>query len=175
MRSRLTVIGISLLAALLTLLPYGLAYADAGGYRFTGFLFNPYDAASYLAKIRQGYDGRILYTLAFTENPGPGALFFPYYLILGHLARLLQLPLIAIWHAARILGGAFFLTAAWEFFGRIGLSPAPAGSPGSSSCSARVSVSSSFHSAPSRRTCGSPNTSPSLDCSPAPISRLRAG
>jgi hypothetical protein len=119
MRSRLTVIGISLLAALLTLLPYGLAYADAGGYRFTGFLFNPYDAASYLAKIRQGYDGRILYTLAFTENPGPGAWLFPYYLILGPLARL---PLIAIWHAARILGGAFFLTAAWEFFGRIGLS-----------------------------------------------------
>lgn len=122
MRPRLTIIGISLLAALLTLIPYGMAYADAGGFRFTGFLFNPYDAASYLAKMRQGYDGQILYTLAFTENPGPGALFFPYYLILGHLARLLPLSLIALWHAARILGGAFFLTVAWEFFGRIGLS-----------------------------------------------------
>ncbi len=122
MRSRLPIIGISLFAAMLTLIPYGLAYAYAGEYHFTGFLFNPYDAASYLAKMRQGYDGRILYSLAFTENPGPGALLFPYYLLLGHLARLLKLPLIAIWHAARILGGAFFLTAAWEFFGRIGLS-----------------------------------------------------
>jgi hypothetical protein len=122
MRSRLPVIGISLVFALLTLIPYGLAYAYAGEYRFTGFLFNPYDAASYLAKMRQGFNGQLLYSLAFTENPGPGALLFPYYLILGHLARLLKLPLIAIWHTARILGGAFFLTAAWEFFGRIGLS-----------------------------------------------------
>jgi len=122
MRSRLPVFGISLLAVLLTLIPYGLAHAYAGDYRFTGFLFNPYDAASYLAKMRQGYDGQILYSLAFTEAPGPGALFFTYYLLLGHLARLLHLPLMAVWHMARILGGAFFLTAAWEFFGRIGLS-----------------------------------------------------
>jgi hypothetical protein len=122
MRSRLPVIGISLLIALLTLIPYALAYAFAGGYRFTGFLFNPYDAASYLAKMRQGFDGQILYTLAFTEDPGPGALIFSYYLLLGHIARFLNLSLIAVWHAARVLGGAFFLTAAWEFFGRIGLS-----------------------------------------------------
>ena len=121
MRSRLPVIGISLAVLLLTLIPYGLVYASAGGYRFTGFLFNPYDAASYLAKMRQGYEGQILYTLAFTEDPGPGALFFTYYSLLGHLARLLHFPLMAIWHIARILGGAFFLTAAWEFFGRIGL------------------------------------------------------
>ncbi len=122
MRSRLPVIGISLLIALLTLIPYALAYSYAGGNRFTGFLFNPYDAASYLAKMRQGFDGHMLYTLAFTEDPGPGALIFPYYLLLGNLARLLGLPLIAVWHAARIMGGAFFLTVAWEFFGRIGLS-----------------------------------------------------
>ncbi|MBN2085859.1 MAG: hypothetical protein JW748_11615 [Anaerolineales bacterium] len=122
MRSRLPVIGISLAVALLTLIPYGLVYASAGEYRFTGFLFNPYDAASYLAKMRQGYEGQILYSLAFTEAPGPGALFFTYYILLGHLARLLHFPLIVIWHIARILGGAFFLTAAWEFFGRIGLS-----------------------------------------------------
>jgi len=121
MRSRLPVIGISFLFALLTLIPYGLAYAGAGEFRFMGFLFNPYDAASYLAKMRQGYDGQILYTLAFTEAPGPGALFFSYYLLLGHLARLLSLPLIVIWHAARMVGAAVFLIVAWDFFGRIGL------------------------------------------------------
>jgi hypothetical protein len=121
MRSRLPIIGISFLFALLTLIPYGLAYAGAGEFRFVGFLFNPYDAASYLAKMRQGYDGQILYTLAFTEDPGPGALFFTYYLLLGHLARILSVSLIAIWHAARIFGAAIFLIIAWEFFGRIGL------------------------------------------------------
>ncbi|MBN1439521.1 MAG: hypothetical protein JW929_08935 [Anaerolineales bacterium] len=123
MRSRWPIIGISLLFALLTLIPYAAAYASAGDMRFSGFLFNPYDAASYLAKMRQGYDGQYLYTLAFTEDPGPGALIFSFYLFLGHCARLLGLPLIVVWHAARILGGVFFLTAAWEFFGRIGFSP----------------------------------------------------
>jgi hypothetical protein len=122
MRPRLRVILLSLGIGLLTLIPYGIAYAHAGEFRFTGFLFNPYDAASYLAKMRQGSDGQLLYTLAFTDNPGPGALIFTYYLLLGRLARLLGAPLIAVWHAARILGGAFFLAVAWEFFGRIGLS-----------------------------------------------------
>ncbi len=122
MRSRLPILGISIFFALLTLIPYGIAYGSAGEFRFTGFLFNPYDAASYLAKMRQGYDGQILYTLAFTNDPGPGALIFTYYLLLGRLARLLGLPLIVLWHTARILGGAFFLIVAWEFFGRIGLS-----------------------------------------------------
>jgi hypothetical protein len=122
MRSRLPILGISIFFALLTLIPYGIAYGNAGEFRFTGFLCNPYDAASYLAKMRQGYDGQILYTLAFTEDPGPGALLFSYYLLLGHLARLLGLSLIVIWQAARILGGAFFLIVAWDFFGRIGLS-----------------------------------------------------
>jgi hypothetical protein len=123
MRTRLTVAGISLLFALLTLLPYGLAYAGAGSFRFTGFLFNPGDAASYLAKMRQGYEGQILYTLAFTDSPGPGVLFFVYYLALGNLARIFGLSLIAMWHIARVLGIVFFLTVAWEFFGRIGLPP----------------------------------------------------
>jgi hypothetical protein len=123
MRSRLPIIGISLGFALLTLIPYGLAYQSAGEYRFTGFLFNPYDAASYLAKMREGYDGQFLYTLAFTDDPGSGALFFPFYLLLGRLARLCQLPLIGVWQIARVLGAAAFLIIAWEFFGRTGLNP----------------------------------------------------
>jgi hypothetical protein len=121
MRSRLPIIGISVAFALLTLIPYGAAYAGAGDSRFTGFLFNPYDAASYLAKMRQGYDGQALYTLAFTDDPGPGAPVFLFYLFLGRLARMLGLSLIVLWHTARILGGVFFLIVAWEFFGRIGL------------------------------------------------------
>jgi hypothetical protein len=122
MRSRLPVIGISIGFALLTLIPYAIAGANAGDSRFSGFLFNPYDAASYLAKMRQGQEGRFLYTLAFTEDPGPGALIVPYYLLLGHLARILHIPLMSIWHAARIFGAAVFLIVAWEFFGRTGIS-----------------------------------------------------
>jgi len=121
MRSRLPIIGISLGIALLTLIPYGIAYANAGELRFMGFLFNPADGASYLAKMRQGYEGQWLYHLAFTENPGPGVLLFPWYLFLGHLARIFSLPLIAIWQIARLTAATVFLVTAWEFLGRIGL------------------------------------------------------
>jgi hypothetical protein len=121
MRSRWTVPALSLLIALLTLIPYGVAYAGAGNLRFTGFLLNPFDAASYLAKMRQGYEGQLIYTLAFAADPGPGAAIFLYYLLLGRIARLLQLSLAAVWQAARVLGAAGFLWIAWEFFGRIGL------------------------------------------------------
>jgi hypothetical protein len=123
MRTRPTVIAVSLVLALLTLIPYGAAYAGAGDSRFTGFLFNPYDAASYLAKMRQGYNGQSLYTLAFTDDPGPGAPVFLYYLFLGRLARILHLALIAVWQAARVLGAAGFLIVLWEFLGRLAFSP----------------------------------------------------
>jgi hypothetical protein len=121
MRSRRTVLAFSIVFALLTLIPYLAAYVNAGSLRFSGFLFNLADAASYLAKMRQGYDGQWLYRLAFTANPGPGALIFPYYFLLGHLAWILRLPLIAVWHIARMSGAVIFLLVAWEFFGRIGL------------------------------------------------------
>jgi hypothetical protein len=121
-RLRLSIIALSLGIAILTMIPYAAAGMNSGGFRFTGFLFNPYDAASYLAKMRQAEEGRLLYTLAFTENPGPGAQIVPYYFLLGHLARLFGLPLVFLWHIARVLGAAFFLTVAWVFFGRIGLS-----------------------------------------------------
>lgn len=123
MRPRRVIFILSIAFALLTLIPYLAAYAGAGPLRFKGFLFNLADGASYLAKMRQGYDGQWLYRLAFTETPGPGALLFPWYLLLGHLARIFQLPLIIVWHIARMAGAATFLVVAWEFFGRLGLAP----------------------------------------------------
>lgn len=120
MRSRALIVVVSTLFALCTLAPYLAGYGLAGTDRFMGFLFNPLDAASYLAKMRQGWDGQWLYTLAFTENPGPGGLIFPWYLFLGHLARILDLPLIVIWQIIRVCGCAGFLYVAWEFLGRLG-------------------------------------------------------
>jgi hypothetical protein len=122
MRPRPAILLASVGIVLLTLIPYAIVCADAGDSHFTGFLFNPYDSASYLAKMRQGEEGQWLYTLAFSESPGSGALIFPYYLFLGHAARLLNMPLVFTWHMARLLGGLLFLIAAWECFGRVGLS-----------------------------------------------------
>jgi hypothetical protein len=123
MRSRVTILVLSIVFALLTLIPYLAAYGSAGAFRSTGFLFNPLDAAAYLAKMRQGYDGQWLYHLAFTGDPGPGALVFAWYLLLGHLAWVFRLPLVVTWQIARLTGVAVFLVVAWEFFGRLTLSP----------------------------------------------------
>jgi len=123
MRSRRIVVLLSIVFALLTLIPYLAVYGNAGAFRFSGFLFNPSDAASYLAKMRQGYDGQWLYTMAFTEEPGQGALLFPWYLLLGHLAWIFRLPLIVVWQIARLAGVTAFLVVAWEFFGRLAYSP----------------------------------------------------
>jgi hypothetical protein len=123
MRSRITILVFSIVFALLTLIPYLVAYGSAGAFRFMGFLFNPFDAASYLAKMRQGYDGQWLYHLAFTGDPGPGALLFAWYLLLGHLAWVFRLPLIVVWHIARLMGVTVFLVVAWEFFGHLRLTP----------------------------------------------------
>jgi hypothetical protein len=123
MRPRLIILLLAVAIALLTLAPYIAAYGAAGADRFMGFLFNPLDGASYLAKMRQGYEGNWLYSLAFTDNPGPAALLFPWYLALGHLARLAGLPLIAVWQLARLAGCVVFLLVAWDFFGRLDFSP----------------------------------------------------
>ena len=62
----------------------------AGGdtHVFGGFLLNPLDGNSYLAKMQQGASGSWRFTLPFTPEPGEGAYLFLFYLALGHLCRL---------------------------------------------------------------------------------------
>ena len=99
-------------AALATLLPYLVALRLAPqGTAFAGFLVNPIDGFSYLAKMRQGLDGSWLFQLPFAAEPGAGVFLYPYYLLLGHLAGLLNAQLIVVLHVARVLAAAFmFLT-----------------------------------------------------------------
>jgi hypothetical protein len=99
-------------AALATLLPYVLAgrLAPAGA-AFSGFLLNPIDGFSYLAKMRQGLDGSWLFRLPYAAEPGPGVFLYPYYLLLGHAAGMLGARLIIVLHAARVLASAaMFIT-----------------------------------------------------------------
>lgn len=107
-----------LLAALLAVtLPYALAALAAGpGDVFAGFLFNPIDGATYLAKTRQGWAGMWRFTLPFTAEPGEGAYLFLFYLFLGHLARWTGLPLIGMFHFARLVGAGLLVLALARFF-----------------------------------------------------------
>jgi hypothetical protein len=103
---------VTLALVIASCVPYLIAWMAAPqGTHFTGILFNPYDGNSYLAKMRQGLAGSWLFRLPYTPEPQQGAPVYLFYLLLGHVARWTGLPLVAIYHAARVLGGAAMLTA----------------------------------------------------------------
>jgi hypothetical protein len=101
-------------------LPYLIAWiATPPGYRFGGIVVNPLDGNSYLAKMRQGWEGAWQFHLTYTPEPHSGAYIFLFYLALGHLARLLSLPLVVVYHVARMLGGLALLIAVYDFLSHL--------------------------------------------------------
>jgi hypothetical protein len=84
-------------------LPYVIAnFFHPEEFVFGGYLQNPLDGNSYLAKMRQGYDGEWLFFLPFTSEKGAATLLFTFYLFLGHVARFSGLSLLIVFHVARI-------------------------------------------------------------------------
>jgi hypothetical protein len=113
-------IGAALIALLIASLPYLFGALSAGPDRvFTGLQVNPLDGLSYLAKMRLGYEGDWLFRLLFTPEQGQGVFLFTYFVALGHLARVLGLPLIAVFHAARLIGGFVLLWMIYELIARV--------------------------------------------------------
>jgi hypothetical protein len=103
-----------------TCLPYLYAWLAAPeGLVFGGLLTNPLDGNSYLAKMRQGFQGEWCFHLPFTPEPHDGAFIFTYYLALGHLARLLGLSLPLVFHLARAVNGLLLLVVIYWFFARL--------------------------------------------------------
>lgn len=111
---------LSVAVVLLTLLPYLLAVRLTNpGSVFSGFLINPLDGFSYLAKMKQGMDGALLFRLAYTTDPGPPALLFTYYLLLGKLAAVLKLSNLMVFHAARLIAASAMFYLAYLVFERL--------------------------------------------------------
>src|SRR2546430_4492768 len=93
------------IVAAVSLLPYLLAYLwTPPGHHFAGFFFIADDAATYLSKMRQGAAGSWSWADPYTSEAHGGVFLFSFYLLFGHLAALLHLPLIATYHLARISG-----------------------------------------------------------------------
>jgi hypothetical protein len=104
----------------LTQLPYLLAAGSAGSqFQFAGFLLNPLDGLSYLAKMQQGWQGSLRFQLPFSSDPGQGAYLFLFYIFLGHLARWTHCSLLLTYHLARFIGSIFMLWALYRFFDRV--------------------------------------------------------
>ncbi len=98
-------------------LPYLIAWRGGGSSSvFGGFLLNPLDGNSYLAKMYEGWRGSWMFTLPYSVEPGEGAYLFLFYLILGHLARWVGLPLLLVFHLARIIAAGLLLWTLMAFF-----------------------------------------------------------
>jgi hypothetical protein len=109
---RLAPLAIGAAIAAVSLIPYLLAYLwTPPGHHFAGFFFIADDATTYLAKMRQGADGSWLWRDPYTSEPHGGVFLFAFYLLFGHLAGLLHLPLIAAYHLARISGAVALVFA----------------------------------------------------------------
>jgi hypothetical protein len=107
---------IILLTFILINLPY-LAGLMAGNDQntFSGLILNPIDGYSYYAKMAQGYQGNWLFQLPFTAEPGPPVFLFFYYILLGHISRLVHLSIPLVYHLARIFGFLFLSVQLWKF------------------------------------------------------------
>jgi hypothetical protein len=100
-----------LIILVLVILPYALAWIFQGEDIFSGLLFNPTDGYSYLAKMRQGWEGNWKFYLPYTAQEGGGAYIFLFYLFLGHAAHWFHLSLALMFHIARVLGSIFLIWA----------------------------------------------------------------
>lgn len=117
MKSKIKPIGLAFLVLVLMNLPFYLAFRAGGEqYEFAGFLLNPIDGNSYLAKMQMGWAGTWKFDLLYSPVPGKGAYLFLFYIFLGKLARWLHLSLIIVFHAARILSSAILMLTLWKFF-----------------------------------------------------------
>lgn len=102
--------------SILTLLPYAYAHLTAPpGQTFMGFFFLGDDANTYLAKMREGWEGAWVWTNRYTTEASPPVYFFLWWIALGQLAALLHVPLLGMFHLVRVVGAFGLLYASWIF------------------------------------------------------------
>jgi hypothetical protein len=105
-----------LVLAVVTAIPYLYAIAvQPSGHVFIGFFYLADDANTYLAKMRQGWEGAWAWQNRYTTESSPAAYLFMFWIVLGHVAALTNLPLIVVFHLARVAAAFALMSAAWLF------------------------------------------------------------
>ncbi len=98
----------------LLIAPYLFADAQSNEQvQFNGFLQNPQDGYSYLAKIEQGMTGSWTFRLPFTSQMSEGKPLFLYYLFLGHQARIYGIGSIQVFHLSRMVNAIILFLTLW--------------------------------------------------------------
>jgi hypothetical protein len=107
---------VGLALAAVTAIPYVYAYAvQPSGHVFVGFFYLWDDATTYLAKMREGWEGSWAWQNRYTTESSPPAYLFMFWIVLGHVAAVTNLPLIVVFHLARIAGAFALMAAGWLF------------------------------------------------------------
>lgn len=100
---------VSSLLALLVFAPLvWVALRGTEGWQFMGMLHNYRDGATYLSKMQLGYEGSWLVYFQHTPEDHAGAFIQVLYLAMGHLARLLNISPLIVFHVSR-LGAALIM------------------------------------------------------------------
>jgi hypothetical protein len=100
------------------MVPYLLGYSFSYGRHFMWLGYNLDDSCVYLSWLRQAADGSHRALNMFTTEAQHGMAANPLFLVLGISARLLHLPLIAVWHGSRLLFGGWLLAIVWRIIVR---------------------------------------------------------
>jgi len=107
---------LGLVLAVVTAIPYVYAYAvQTPGHVFMGFFYLGDDANTYLAKMRQGWEGAWSWHNRYTTESSPTAYLFMFWILLGHLAAITNLPLLVVFHLARVAAAFALMAGAWLF------------------------------------------------------------
>src|SRR5256714_5808725 len=102
--------------AIVTAIPYVYGYAvQSPGHVFLGFFYLGDDANTYLAKMRQGWEGAWGWQNRSTTESSPTAYLFMFWILLGHLAAILTLSLIATFPLARVAAAFALMAGSWLF------------------------------------------------------------
>ncbi len=118
---KLWLLAVSIALALVTTLPFLLAYERQGtDLRFTGSLFAVEDGNSYIAKMLRGAEGDWLFRSPYTAVEQAGVPAFLGYLLLGKLAsgKGSHEQLVALFQLARILAIPLMVFATYRFVSR---------------------------------------------------------
>jgi hypothetical protein len=100
----LWVLAWSVVIVIITSLPYLYgAIISTPESEFSGFVTGLEDGHSYLSKMQQGRSGYWLFRLAYTPEPRQAELFFLFYILLGKIAGLTNLPNVLIFHLGRLV------------------------------------------------------------------------
>ncbi len=109
--------GVACIIILVTNIPYIAGFIPKASENvFTGAVFDAEDYYSHLAAMWQGYRGAWNFQLLATPELHKGVYFiYLFYLVLGHAARVLNVPLQWIYHVSRIVLGFLTLLITYRF------------------------------------------------------------